>query len=177
MGLIRCWRGIMTCMHTNSRQILHRKLNFKHISWSTLGSLCAIGLIAYLSAITGYAFLIPPFGATCYIVFSIPDSAFAQPRSIIGGHVLAVLVGLFCSFIFGSIWWSQGIAIGTIVAGMHLVRVNHPPAAATTMLLTLQEHNDWKVFFTVLIGSIMVAAVAVVFNKYVLKYKYPHYWW
>lgn len=63
-------------MHTNSRQILHRKLNFKHISWSTLGSLCAR-----------------------------------------------------------------------------------------------------KVFFTVLIGSIMVAAVAVVFNKYVLKYKYPHYWW
>jgi CBS-domain-containing membrane protein len=164
-------------MHTTSRQILYRKLNFKHISWSSLGSVSAIGIISYLSAITGYAFLIPPFGATCYIVFSIPDSAFAQPRSIIGGHVLAVFVGLLCSFIFGSNWWSQGIAIGAIVAGMHLIRVNHPPAAATTIFLTLQEHNNWNVFYTVLIGSIMIAAVAVVFNKYVIKHKYPHYWW
>jgi CBS-domain-containing membrane protein len=164
-------------MHTTSRQILHRKLNIHHISWSSLGSFVAIGWIAYVSSITGYTFLIPPFGATCYIVFSIPDSAFAQPRNIIGGHVLAVLVGLLCLFIFGSNWWSQAIAISSIVAGMHLIRVNHPLAAATTMFLTLQEHSDWKVLFTVLIGSIMVAAVAVVFNKYVLKHKYPHYWW
>lgn len=163
-------------MHT-SRPILHRKLHLHHISWSSLGSLISIGFIAYLSVLTGHTFLIPPFGATSYIIFAIPDSAFAQPRNIIGGHVLAVLVGLLCMFIFGSNWWSQAIAISVIVAGMQLTRTVHPPAAATTILVTLQKHDDWGILFTVLIGSIILSLAAVVLNKYILKYNYPHYWW
>lgn len=163
-------------MHT-SQPIVHRKLHLDHILWSSLGSFIAIGLIASLSVITGYAFLIPPFGATCYIIFAIPNSAFAQPRHIIGGHVLAVFVGLLCLSIFGANWWSQAIAISIIVAGMQLARTTHPPAAATTILVILQEHLDWRLIFTVLIGSIILSMVAVVFNKYILKHNYPHYWW
>jgi len=159
-------------MHTS-----HRKLHLDHISWSSLGSFIVIGLIAYLSVLTGYTFLIPPFGATCYIVFAIPDSAFAQPRHIIGGHFLAVVVGLLCFSIFDATWWSQAIAISIIVASMQLTRTTHPPAAATTILVILQEHRDWIIIFTVLIGSILLSIIAVVFNKYILKHNYPHYWW
>jgi len=159
-----------------SRPIVHRKLHLNHIILSALGSFIAIGCIAYVSVITGYTFLIPPLGATCYIAFVIPDSAFAQPRNMIGGHLLASLVGVLCVCIWGATWWSQAIAVSLIIAGMQLTRMTHPPAAATTLFMVLQGHWDWKMIVTILIGSLVLSMIAIVYNKYILKYHYPHYW-
>ena len=38
--------------------------------------------------------LIAPFGASCVLVFAIPQSPLAQPRNVIGGHLISTAAGL-----------------------------------------------------------------------------------
>jgi CBS-domain-containing membrane protein len=47
----------------------------------------------------GAKLLIAPFGASCVLVFAIPQSHLAQPRNVIGGHLISAGAGLsvFCA--------------------------------------------------------------------------------
>ena len=62
-------------------------------AWSTaavsgLGGFIVITLLALLTADFHTLLLIAPFGASCVLVFALPQSPLAQPRNVIGGHRL-----------------------------------------------------------------------------------------
>lgn len=77
----------------------------------TLVSLCgaglAIAITAWLSQASGAVWLMAPFGASCVLAFGLPDSPLAQPRSIIGGHMVTTLVGLLVWYTLGHDWWGH----------------------------------------------------------------------
>lgn len=151
----------------------HRRLNVKRIFSSSLGSMLGIGAVAYLSAITGQGFLIPPLGASCFIAFVIPESAFAQPRNIIGGHLLSSMIGLLFSYTLGMQWWSFALAVSIAIAAMQILRILHPPAAADPILLMMQGAISWDILLTsVLGGSITLAVIATLFNKLIIQHRY-----
>lgn len=150
----------------------HRRLNAKRIFNSSLGSLLGIGAVSYLSAITGQGFLIPPLGASCFIAFVIPDSAFAQPRNIIGGHLLSSIIGIFISYVLGAQWWAFTMAVSVAIAAMQIAKILHPPAAADPILLMMQGTVPWDTLLgSVLGGSIILTVIATLFNK-LITYKY-----
>lgn len=99
-------------------KVISRKLRFGLIAQSCIGTFVVIGIIAYISLAVDMLLLIPPIGATCYIVFVLPDSAFAQPRNVIAGHFLSGLIGLLCLYIFGYNWWCIAISASIAVAIM-----------------------------------------------------------
>ena len=70
-----------------------------------LGASLCIGLLAGLSQLTDVKILIVPFGATMVIVFALPSSPLAQPRNVIGGHVLTAALGLVLLFIANQFSW------------------------------------------------------------------------
>ncbi len=151
----------------------HRRLNIKRIFTSSIGSMLGIGTVAYVSTITGVNFIMPPLGATCFIAFVIPDSAFAQPRNIIGGHVISSIVGILCSYCFGQQCWAYALGVGVAIAAMQLLRILHPPAAANPILVMLEWGLSLDILLApVLIGSSILALVAVIFNKFVIKHRY-----
>jgi CBS-domain-containing membrane protein len=45
--------------------------------------------------------LIAPFGASCVLVFAIPQRPLAQPRNVIGGHLISTIAGLLVFCVFG----------------------------------------------------------------------------
>ena len=45
---------------------------------------------------------IAPMGASAVLLFAVPASPLAQPWSIVGGNVMAALVGVACVHLFGS---------------------------------------------------------------------------
>lgn len=150
----------------------HRRLNTKRIFNSSLGSLLGIGAIAYLSTITGQWFLIPPLGASCFIAFVIPESAFAQPRNIIGGHLLSSIIGIIFSTVLGAQWWAFALAVSVAIAAMQIVKLLHPPAAADPILLMMQGTVPWDTLLALVLGgSIMLTVIATLFNK-LITYKY-----
>lgn len=133
---------------------------------SSLGGLITIGAIGCLSSLTGTSFLIPSFGASCFIAFVIPDSAFARPRNIIGGHVLSSLIGIGCFLVFGHAWWGYAFAVSLAIGAMQAARVLHPPAAANPLLIMTQGGAPWSfVISPVLSGSILLVVIATLYNQ------------
>ena len=156
------------------RQELYRRLKYIRIFSSAIGGFIAIACIAGLSAAMGVSFLIPPFGASCVIAFVIPESAFAQPRNIIGGHLFCSALGLICFTLFQANWWSYALAVSGCIILMQLTHTLHPPAAADPILLIMQGGAGWDFLLApVLAGSMILVILAAFFNKFIAHRSYP----
>lgn len=155
---------------------LPAKPALQHVFWSWTGAAVAIGLIAYLTEISQQPILMAPLGASAVLAFGVPDSPLAQPRNIIGGHVLTALVGMIFLTTFGDAWWSMGLAVATAIALMQVTRTVHPPAGANP-LLVIMLGVSWDFLLTpVLAGAVVLAVCAIVFNNLAKTRRYPVYW-
>jgi CBS-domain-containing membrane protein len=77
-----------------------------------LGSAIATLVLFSLAQWSGLAFVMAPFGATCVLAFALPESPLSQPRSIVGGHVIATTVGLAVGSLLGISPWTMARAVG-----------------------------------------------------------------
>jgi CBS-domain-containing membrane protein len=102
---------------------------------STLATIAVFIVLYFLSM--QHAVIIASLGATAFIVFAMPDYITAQPRNVIGGHI----VGLFCGFLFSLIPHSSllssllvySLAVGTSIFIMVVTDTEHPPASGTAL--------------------------------------------
>jgi CBS-domain-containing membrane protein len=155
-------------------------VNTRDIFLSGLGGAIAISLAAWLTLTTGQPLLMAPFGASCFLMFVVPDNPVAQPRNVIGGHVISALVGMAVLTLVGSTWWAMGVGVGLAIIAMRLTHTNHPPAASDPLLILLNPLGapGWGFVLTpVLAGAALVVAVALVFNRLRPGVKYPTRWW
>ncbi len=164
--------------NNSTRKTYYRKLNTLRIIRTSLGCFGAISFITYLSAATHTPLLIPSFGATCVIALVTPNSAFAQPRNIIGGHFLSSLIGILCSISFGAAWWSLSLAVGLAAAIMQFSRTLHPPAAADPIVFMMSGNLGGDQFMvTVIAGSLLLVVFFYLFHKWLSRKQYPRYWY
>lgn len=147
-----------------------------YIFWSWLGATVSIALVAFVADASGYPLLMAPLGASAVLAFAVPDSPLAQPRNIIGGHLLTTFVGLVFLSLFGPSWWVAGLSVATSIAGMQYSRTVHPPAGANP-LVVLAVGASWDyLLFPVLISAVLLTLCAYVFNNAAPKRQYPTYW-
>lgn len=144
--------------------------------YSAIGGAIAIASVALLTHFTKSPFLMAPFGATCVLAFGVPNSPLAQPRNIIGGHMISTLVGFLCFYLFENEWYSLAIGVGLSIAIMQLTATTHPPAGADPIVVILGAENFSFVLNPVLSGAIVITIIAVVFNNLHKDRKYPIYW-
>src|SRR5512139_1733592 len=77
--------------------------------WSWIGAVIGIGVCGWLS--TRYfeprdlTLLIGSFGASAVLVYGAIKSPLAQPRNLIGGHIISGLTGVACQHLFGQTVW------------------------------------------------------------------------
>lgn len=158
------------------RHPLPPKPNLNHVVASAVGGAVAIGAVAFLTEVTGWPWLMAPFGASAVLVFGLPDSPLAQPRNVIGGHLLTTLVGLAFLTAFGASWWSAALAVAVAIAAMQLTRTVHPPAGANP-LVVMALGASWEFLINpVLSGAVVIVLVAVLVNNATPKRSYPTYW-
>lgn len=163
----------MVTGNTRIRRVwYHRRLNVKRIFSSTLGAVIGMGVLSYLSKVTGCQVMMPPLGATCFIAFIIPDSAFAKPRSVIGGHIVSGMIGYLFIHLGGTQWWEYPLALGLTIGAMQVLRVLHPPAAANPLLIIDGHSALADLVGPVFFGSVIVAGIAAVFNRIIVKQRY-----
>ena len=129
----------------------------KELALVWLGALFAAALIAYLAYLTEQPLVLGSFGASIFVLFVLFDSPFAQPRSMIGGHLVATLVGLIFFHLISPDWWSMALALATALSAMQLLKVSHPPAGS----------NPFIVFLVV---------AAVIYHNLIPGRTYPRYW-
>ncbi|MDH2918701.1 MAG: HPP family protein [Sideroxydans sp.] len=148
----------------------------KFIGLSFLGVLLTIAMLSYLSFFSGYVWLMAPFGASCVLAFGLPDSPLAQPRSIIGGHCIATLVGLIALNLLGDAWWVAAIAVAAALAAMQLSRTLHAPAGANPLVVLMAHAPISFLFMPTLAGAVLIVAMACAINNLRVPHSYPRYW-
>ncbi|OSI07189.1 HPP family [Neisseria animaloris] len=152
------------------------RLPWKTIGFAWLGAVLATAAFAGLGNTLVLPLVLGSFGASCLLVFAYPQSPFAQPRNVIGGHFVATLTGLILMGIFGSGWWSMALAVGTAIALMLILRVPHPPAGSNPLIVMLGGVG-WDFLLTpTLLGSLILVAVALFYNNWGEGRRYPTYW-
>lgn len=121
---------------------------------------------------------IAPMGASAVLLFGVPASPLAQPWSIIGGNLLASVIGVACAQWIGHSGLAGGIAVGLTIALMFSLRCLHPPSGAVALTAVFGgpaiNHLGWAfAIVPVLVNSLLLTAVALVFNN-ALRRRYPH---
>jgi CBS-domain-containing membrane protein len=140
---------------------------FKQAAFGFLGGFLAIGVISLLGHLTSSPLLIAPFGASSVLLFGAPDSAFAQPRNLVFGHLLSTAVGLAVFWFAGPGIWQMALSVGLAIALMQLTRCVHPPAGADPLVI---------IFVPVLSGVCVLLVTALLFNNVVRGRRWPERW-
>jgi CBS-domain-containing membrane protein len=141
-----------------------------------LGGFLAIGALALLSSSFNVLLLLGSFGASCVLVFGYPDTPFAQPMNVIGGHVICSVIGLAAFHWLGPQPWALALAVGCSIAAMMATRTVHPPAGSNAVIVFL-GHPGWGfLLFPVVSGALLLVLIGWLYNNAVRKTPYPHYW-
>jgi CBS-domain-containing membrane protein len=110
------------------------------LSWA--GGITGIAAVVFLNdhfvAETGRLLVIASFGASAVLIFGAIKSPLAQPRNLVGGHVVSALVGVTVFKLLSPwAWLAAGVAVGTAIAAMHATKTLHPPAGATSLIAVM----------------------------------------
>lgn len=155
------------------------------VSWA--GSCLAIALIALLerqvTGNAGFPLLIGSFGASAVLAFGAIESPLAQPRNLVGGHVVSALVGVSVGLLVpDATWLAACLAVATAIACMHLTKTLHPPGGATALIAVIggdgiRELGYVYVLVPCLAGALLMLGIALVVNNIPENRRYPRYWW
>jgi len=124
--------------------------------------------ILILGAITTYGqitLLVAPFGASAVLLFAAHSSPLSQPINVIGGHLVAGIIGVACHFILPGNFVMAAFAMGFCLMVMMYLRVTHPPAGATVLVAYTTATSWMFLLFPVLLGSIIIVGLGILYHQ------------
>lgn len=159
--------------------------------WSFLGAFLGVGLIGclnhFLLPVRDNLFVIGSFGASAVLVYGHTHSPLAQPRNVIGGHVLSALVGVTCNTLLPSpelAWLAGALAVAFSIVVMQLTKTVHPPGGATALLAVAGSEKIRQLGFLyalspVASGVFLLLLIAFIVNNIPANRQYPANgkWW
>jgi len=164
----------------------------KIICWPPLlgggGAGVTIAILAYItfqSTLSGTNYglwLAASFGPSVVVVFGYPDNEFAQPKNVLFGHLLCTLVGIIFVTLFkisqdrSVFFLAIGIAVGISVMLMMALKITHPPAGGNTIVVMLTQDSFQFLIFPITVGAVTIIIGGVIYNRFILKKKYPLKW-
>lgn len=158
-------------------------IDVKEHFWSFIGTVLGLGIIAFLQTIyfgnEDNLFLIGSFGATCVLLYAAIQSPLAQPRNLIGGHLISAFVGVAVFKLFPDIvWLTAPLAVALSILFMQMTKTLHPPGGATALIavtgsVKIKALGFYYVLFPVLTGVMILFLVALVVNNLTSHRKYP----
>jgi CBS-domain-containing membrane protein len=162
------------------------RVGYREVLWSGIGSAIGIGLCGYLSAeffeIRELTLLIASFGASAALVFGAAKSPFAQPRNLVGGHILSGMIGVACCrWCGGPVWLAAALAASLATVAMLLTRTVHPPGGATALIAVIGGDKIYRLgflypFIPVGLGALVLLIVGLLINNLSRRRNYPEYW-
>jgi CBS domain-containing membrane protein len=111
--------------------------------------------------------LVAPLGASAVLVFAIPASPLAQPRAVIGGNILSVLIGVACAVLITSQAVAAPVAVGVALLSMGMLGCLHPPGGAVALGAVLLGGEPVYAYpMTVALGSVLMVGAAIVYARF-----------
>ncbi len=158
------------------RRFLHRHQSATpHHRWlkAGLGTTLAFGLIWLVGDLTGASLIVAPMGASAVLVFGMPESPLSQPANVLGGHALAALIALAVDHLAPGGPLVMAATVGAVIALLGLIRLTHPPAGATALVVML-THPDWSFLVApVVVGALALVLCAIAVHRLPPRSVYP----
>lgn len=157
------------------------------IAWSWFGAFLGIAAVAYAHygwlGPTDLVLIVGSFGASAVLIYGAVRSPLAQPRNLVGGHLLSALVGVACQQALGPWpWLAAAAAVATSIALMHATRTLHPPGGATALIAVIGGERIHALGFLYVLmpvaaGVAILLFVALAVNNLAPHRRYPEFWW
>lgn len=147
-----------------------------------------IALLSGLAWLSGTPFVFPSLGPTAFLFFFNPTAPAASPRNAMVGHAIGILCG------YGALWVTglqdappamvTGVDLNRMLAAalslastgslMILLRSPHPPAGATTLIISLGIITQPFQLLVIEVAVALLTLQAVAINR-LAGIAYP--WW
>lgn len=169
-----------------ARYIIYKEtlIDFKEHFWTFIGSFTGIALLGLLNSkyFTLYdnLFIIGSFGASSVLIYGVINSPLAQPRNLIGGHVVSAFIGVTIhKFVPGEVWFTSALSVSLAIVFMQITKTLHPPGGATALIANIGSEKIkalgyFYVLSPVLSGVMILLLVAIVSNNATPHRNYPH---
>jgi CBS-domain-containing membrane protein len=119
--------------------------------------------------------IIAALGSSAFIVFAMPKNITAQPRNVVGGHVVGIISGSICASIllaYGNdseifMIFAAAASVGLSIFIMVATDTEHPPAGSTALAFVLHAVDAGDLIsFTVviLVSALIISGVKHVLN-------------
>ena len=141
------------------------------------GAVIAIAAMEFYAARAAMPVMAIPFGTSIVLVLGSPGADAAQPRALIGGHLISTLVGLIVVTLAGPEPWAAALAVGIAMAAMHATRTFHPPAGIDPLLVVVNAMPWSFLLVPVAAGAVALALFAYVWHLAVRQFDWPARWW
>jgi CBS-domain-containing membrane protein len=168
-------------LHVVSARMCDRTKFVAILAGATGGAVAIAGMEA-LSARAAFPLVAIPFATSIVTVLGSPKAEPAQPRALIGGHLVSTFVGLLIVKLFGPGPWAAALAVGLAMVAMHLTGTFHPPAGIDPLVVVVNDMSWDFLLAPVAIGAILLALFALAWHGLVGRganrdNTWPTKWW
>jgi CRP-like cAMP-binding protein len=146
----------------------------------------SIGILCGLAVLFRTPFIFPTLGAIAFGVFFTPTTPAASPRNALCGHAVALVCGYAALWATGlhhagpaivtQLGWTRILAAALSLAttGALMIRLNipHPPAAATTLMVSLGIVTKPEYLVVLEAGVALLVVQAIIINR-LMGVRYP----
>ena len=131
---------------------------------------------------------LPIRGKTAADIMSVPavtvepERPLAQPRNLMGGHMISAVIGVAAFKLLGaSMPLAAAVAVATAILAMHATKTLHPPGGATALIAVIGSSKIhalgfWYVLVPASLGAVVMLAVALLVNNLTPRRRYPEFW-
>lgn len=138
-----------------------------------------IAVLALLALVSRNPFVFPSLGPTAYLLFFSPLGKTSSPRNTIYGHAIGLVCGYAAFVLTGAgalpfgihqgIFWPRilaaALSLSATGALMVLLDVSHPPAGATTLIVSLGIISKPRELVIIEVAVFLLVAQALVINR------------
>jgi len=138
-----------------------------------------IGVLALLALVSRNPFVFPSLGPNAYLLFFSPLGKTSSPRNTILGHAIGLICGYAAFALTGAgalpfgvhpgVFWPRilaaALSLSATGAFMVLLDVSHPPAGATTLIVSLGIISRPRELVIIEVAVFLLVAQALVINR------------
>ncbi|PNX53115.1 MAG: hypothetical protein BV458_06125 [Thermoplasmata archaeon M9B2D] len=162
-----------------------KKNTLKYVFQCLLATLTFFAILLFLDILNEIA-IITALGASAFIVFTMPKQYSSDPRRLIGGYLIGLVIGFifysiststFSANIFGHTTTSLIVfgsaAVGSSIFVMAITNTEHAPAAGIALGLVINKW-DYVTIMYIILAVIWMYGIKTILKKYLMDLISPH---
>ena len=143
-----------------------------YVFQSLLATISVFCVLVFLEQ--GEEVIVASLGATAFVVFALPNNLSAQPRNVIGGHLVGLACGLAGYWILNLLpnpdqfiaeAGIHAFSVGLAIFIMVVIDTEHPPAAGTALGAAMAGPGD-RLIISVLLFSVVFTVIRLLARKH-----------